>query len=561
MREFARLYQALDSTTSSRAKTDFMAAYFCLADAADAAWAVYFLAGGKLKRLIATQQLRAYAQQQTHMPEWLFEASYQNVGDLAETITLILPPTACTRCDSLHQWVTEVLLPLKDLSPEARLIALHQTLEGWDSDTRFVCLKLMTGGFRVGVSRLLVTRALAQASGLPATLLAQRLMGYFASHEPPDAERYRMLIDTNEHAATSPGQPYPFFLAQSVQGDADLLQAELGEIKQWQLEYKYDGIRAQLVKRANDVWLWSRGEELISDQFPEITQAAKGGVSTASSNTPDTPTKALPDGTVLDGEILVWHAHSETPASFAELQKRLGRKQLSARLLAEHPAVFMVYDLLETEGQDCRQWPLAKRRAHLEALMHMFSGPRLHLAPTQTATDWRDVIRLQQSARAQRTEGLMMKSLESRYGIGRTRAAGLWFKFKLEPRSIDAVLIYAQKGHGRRANLYTDYTFAVWHQSEIDASPILVPIAKAYSGLTDEQFRQVDAIIKKSTVESFGPVRRVDPQLVFEIGFEGIMPSARHKSGVALRFPRMLRWRIDKPACEADTLAQLKALL
>jgi len=549
MMRFAQLYQALDSTTSSRSKTDLMAAYFDSADPADAAWVVYFLAGGKLKRLIATQQLRLYAQQQTQMPEWLFDASYQSVGDLAETITLVLPPTPCTRHDSLHQWVQEVLLPLKNLSPQERLVQLHQALEGWDSETRFVCLKLVTGGFRVGVSRLLVVRALAQTAGLPVTVVAQRLVGYLTgnltSQEQPDAARYLALIDSDEHAVMSPGQPYPFFLAQSLQGDIDKLQTELGDVSQWQLEYKYDGIRAQLVKRADQVWLWSRGEELIGEQFPELAQAGD----------------VLPNGTVLDGEILVWHQDSDTPASFAELQKRLGRKQLSTRLLAQHPAVFMAYDLLEVHGKDTREQPLIKRREWLEQQMGLLNTPRLRLSPPQIVLDWQQAVELQQSAREQRTEGLMIKSLDSRYGIGRTRAAGLWFKFKLEPRSIDAVLIYAQKGHGRRANLYTDYTFGVWHQPQSDAPAVLVPVAKAYSGLTDEEFRQVDAIIKKSTMESFGPVRRVDPKLVFEIGFEGIMPSSRHKSGVALRFPRMLRWRVDKPVQEADTLEQLKALL
>ena len=549
MKRFAELYWALDATTSSRAKTDLLAGYFSGVDAHDAAWAVYFLAGGKLKRLMPTQALRAYAQEQTQMPDWLFEASYQSVGDLAETITLVLSPSEATREDSLNDWVQNVLLPLKNLAPDARLAALDQALAGWNSDTRFVCLKLITGGFRVGVSRLLVTRALAQAAGLPATLVAQRLVGYLAGQAQPDAGGFARLIDANEHARSSPGQPYPFFLAQSFQGNACDLQNELGDPGQWQLEYKYDGIRAQIVKRVGQAWLWSRGEELINDQFPELIQAAQ----------------ALPDGTVLDGEILVWHEHAETPASFAELQKRLGRKQISARLLAEHPAIFMAYDLLETSHQDWREMTMAQRRQQLEVQLEVQlesqAVAHLRLSPLQRVANWHEAVVLQQSAREHRTEGLMIKSLQSRYGIGRTRAAGLWFKFKLEPLAIDAVLIYAQKGHGRRANLYTDYTFALWHRPHEEAPAMLVPVAKAYSGLTDEEFRQVDAIIKKSTVESFGPVRRVEPKLVFEIGFESIMSSTRHKSGVALRFPRMLRWRIDKSVEEANTLEQLKALL
>ncbi|MCD8518034.1 MAG: ATP-dependent DNA ligase [Burkholderiaceae bacterium] len=545
MKQFARLYQALDGTTSSRLKTELMAHYFSTANAADAAWAVYFLAGGKLKRLIPAQELRAYARQQTQMPDWLFEASYQSVGDLAETITLVLPPTTCTRHDSLHAWVTNVLLPLKNTPSQARLEYLHQALEGWDSDTRFICLKLVTGGFRVGVSRLLVTRALAQASELPATLVAQRLVGYLGGQAHPDAAQFRALINPNEQATLSLGQPYPFFLAQSVKGQAIDLQNALGDIGNWQLEFKYDGIRAQLVKRANQAWLWSRGEELINEQFPDLVQAAD----------------ALPDGTVLDGEILVWHDQTEMPAPFADLQKRLGRKQVTSRVLTDFPAVFMAYDLLELDAQDCRQMSLVQRRELLQVLVSRLHSILLRLSPTQHVSSWDQALTLQQSAREARTEGLMLKALSSRYGIGRTREAGLWFKFKLEPLSIDAVLIYAQKGHGRRANLYTDYTFAVWHQPDASSPAVLVPVAKAYSGLTDEEFRQVDAIIKKSTMQSFGPVRQVEPKLVFEIGFEGIMPSSRHKSGVALRFPRMLRWRTDKPIEQADTLEQLKALL
>ena len=545
MRRFAQLYQSLDATTSSRAKTDLMAEYFAVTDAADAAWAVYFLSGGKLKRIIPTQALRAYAQAQTQMPDWLFEASYQSVGDLAETITLVLPPTDCTRDDSLSNWVENVLMPLKNVPPEQRLGNLQDALAGWDSETRFVCLKLLTGGFRVGVSRLLVTRALSQTTGLSSALIAQRLVGYLAAQSEPDAAAYIALINADPAAVISPGQPYPFFLAQSVQGNADDLHGELGDVSQWQLEYKYDGIRAQLVKRAGQAWLWSRGEELISEQFPELIQAAQ----------------ALPDGVVIDGEILVWHSNSAIAAPFAELQKRLGRKQVSARVLAEHPATLMAYDLLEVQGKDLRDQPLACRRKQLEQQITPVLGGHMRLSPLHQVITWHDALTLQQTARDYRTEGLMIKSLESRYGIGRTRAAGLWFKFKLEPLTIDAVLIYAQKGHGRRANLYTDYTFALWHQPDPSTPRVLVPIAKAYSGLTDEEFAQVDAIIKKSTVESFGPVRRVDPKLVFEIGFEGIMQSTRHKSGVALRFPRMLRWRTDKPVEQANTLAELKALL
>lgn len=548
MRAFAALYQTLDRTTSSRAKVTAMVEYFGQVNSDDAAWAVYFLAGGKIKRLLPISHLRAYAQRQTGLPVWLFEECYQTVGDLAETIALLLPSPQTERDTGLSQWVTEGLLPLQRLDDEQRSSALDQLLGGWDADTRFICLKLITGGFRVGVSRLLVTRALAQLTDLPATQMAQRMMGYFSGREHPTGDHYLALIADGDadYQAFEPGQPYPFFLAQPLARDDSQLQDILNAPGSWQMEWKWDGIRAQLVCRHGAVWLWSRGEELISEQFPELCEAAQ----------------ALADGTVLDGEILVWHPDQNEPASFADLQKRLGRKRLTDTIKRDYPVVFMAYDLLEEKGIDCRSQSLKQRRVALQNLILGSALPSVFkLSPVVDVQDSEQALAHHAQARAQRAEGLMIKAQSSQYGVGRTRQAGLWFKWKLDPMSIDAVLIYAQRGHGRRASLYTDYTFAVWDDSASPGEPALVPVAKAYSGLTDKEIKQIDAILRQSTVESFGPVRRVEPRLVFEIGFEGILPSSRHKSGVALRFPRMLRWRVDKPVAQADTLATLKALL
>ena len=548
MRAFADLYQALDRTTSSRLKVAAMVAYFGHVKADDAAWAVYFLAGGKLKRLLPIAHLRAYAQRQTGLPIWLFEECYQTVGDLAETIALLLPAPQTERDTGLSQWVTECLLPLQSLDDVQRSSALDQLLDGWDADTRFICLKLITGGFRVGVSRLLVTRALAQLTELPATQIAQRMMGYFSAREHPNGDRYRALIADGDvdYQAIEPGQPYPFFLAQPLAREDSQLQDILNAPESWQMEWKWDGIRAQLVCRHGAIWLWSRGEELISEQFPELCEAAK----------------SFADGTVLDGEILVWHPERDVPASFADLQKRLGRKRLSDAIKRDYPVVFMAYDLIEEKGTDCRSQMLSQRRLALQTLISSHGEPTVFkLSPVVDVQDRDQAMAHHAQARDQRAEGLMIKARSSQYGVGRTRQAGLWFKWKLDPMSIDAVLIYAQRGHGRRASLYTDYTFAVWDDSASPGEPLLVPVAKAYSGLTDKEIKQIDAILRQSTVESFGPVRRVEPTLVFEIGFEGILPSSRHKSGVALRFPRMLRWRMDKPVDQADTLATLKALL
>lgn len=556
MKAFAALYQALDRTTSSRQKVAAMTAYLKTATPEDAAWAVYFLSGGKIKRLLPTAHLRAYVLRQTGLPVWLFEECYQTVGDLAETIALLLPNEQTVRETGLNEWVTEGLLPLQSLDDEARANELDRLLAGWDADTRFICLKFITSGFRVGVSRLLVTRALAQHTGLAVTQMAQRMVGYLNSRERPNRERFQALTaDRDEDLqAIEPGQPYPFFLAQSLTQQEDSLTALWAQADQWQAEWKWDGIRAQIVCRHGQVWLWSRGEELISEQFPDLCEAAQ----------------QLATGTVLDGEILVWHPDQDNPESFASLQKRLGRKRITDSVKRDYPVVFMAYDLLEQGGLDCRDQALSDRRKRLSDLLatQTSSGEaplkvdlRLKLSPTLAIENEQQARQLHAKAREVRAEGLMIKALSSHYGVGRTRQAGLWFKWKLDPLTVDAVLIYAQRGHGRRASLYTDYTFAVWDDSLPGPTRTLVPVAKAYSGLTDKEIKQIDAILRKSTIESFGPVRQVKPTLVFEIGFEGILPSARHKSGVALRFPRMLRWRVDKPVDEADTLKTLKALL
>ena len=547
MRAFVSLYQALDQTTASQKKLDLLVNYFQCTNPADAAWAVFFLSGGKIRRLLPVRELRAYALAQTGLSDWLFEESYQAVGDLAETIALLLSENSRLRDESLSDWVTSCLLPMQTLSGQPRLDHLTQALNGWDPFTRFVCLKLITSGLRVGVSRLSVTRALATATGLSTSQVSQRLLGYLSSDRLPSAERYALLTSTEDQALQqlAPGQPYPFFLAHPVSMAVDVFEQTLGDSSQWQLEWKWDGIRAQWVCRNEQTWLWSRGEELVSQQFPEICEIKP-------------PTNM---NLVLDGELLVWPNEAENPAPFAALQKRLGRKQVPASVRQAQPVVFVVYDILEHEGKDVRDKPLDQRRALLEATLDLINNPRFRVSPRLQVENWKQAYGLQSNAREVRAEGLMLKSLTSTYGIGRTRQAGLWFKWKLEPMSVDAVLIYAQQGHGRRASLYTDYTFAVWDKPAGSENRQLVPLTKAYSGLTDEEIRRVDKILRQSTLESFGPVRRVNPTLVFEIGFEGIMPSSRHKSGLALRFPRMLRWRIDKPVDEADNLETVRALL
>ncbi|NMM08597.1 ATP-dependent DNA ligase [Polaromonas sp.] len=554
MKAFAALYRELDATTSSLAKQAALQRYLQSAAPADAAWAVYFLAGGKPRQLVATKLLRGLAQQAAGLPEWLFDESYESVGDLAETIALLLPPPSGAHDLGLAVWIERHLLPLRKELPEALPDTLRAQWNLLAVDERLVYFKLITGGFRVGVSRLQVTQALAAVGGIDAKRVAQRLMGYTHISGQPSAGQYAALIapeSSGELNQQTSGQPYPFFLAHPFNQPLQQFDSLLGAPADWIIEWKWDGIRAQLVKRAGQVWLWSRGEELVTERFPELAKLGE----------------ALPDGTVLDGEIVVWRSDETLPGSagrvqpFAELQKRLGRKTLGAKLLRDIPVVLLAYDLLEWQQRDLRALPQAERRALLDTLVTELQHPTLRPSPMLNGDDWQSLALQREAARAMGVEGMMLKQRQALYGVGRTKEAGLWWKWKIDPLSIDAVLIYAQRGHGRRASLYSDYTFAVWSEPEGQTDRKLVPFAKAYSGLTDAEMARVDAIIRKTTLESFGPVRSVKPTLVFELGFEGIARSPRHKSGIAVRFPRMLRWREDKPVAEADTLETLAALL
>jgi DNA ligase-1 len=549
MKDFAALYRELDASTSSLAKQAALQRYLREADPADAAWAVYFLAGGKPRQLVPNKLLRLLAQEAAGLPEWLFDESYEAVGDLAETIALLLPPPTEAHDLGLARWVEEHLLPLRDAgksAPDELPSRLRSQWRQLAAEERLVYFKLITGAFRVGVSKLQVTQALAAVGGIDPKRVAQRLMGYTHIGGRPRAEDYRALIAPEsgaEQVQKTSGQPYPFFLAHAFNLPLDQFDAVLGTPADWIVEWKWDGIRAQLVKRAGAVWLWSRGEELVTERFPEL--AVLGD--------------ALPDGTVLDGEIAVWREDRVQP--FAELQKRIGRKTLGAKLLREIPVVLLAYDILEWEGRDLRALPQSERRGLLDELVTRVQHPSLLPSPMLTGIEWSDLARQREAARSMGVEGMMLKRRDAQYGVGRTKDVGVWWKWKIDPLSIDAVLIYAQRGHGRRASLYSDYTFAVWDGPPEQDDRKLVPFAKAYSGLTDAEMARVDAIIRKTTVESFGPVRSVEPTLVFELGFEGIARSARHKSGIAVRFPRMLRWREDKPVAEADTLQTLAALL
>jgi len=527
VRAFADLYAALDATTKTNEKIAAMAGYFRSAPPEDIAWAVHFLIGRRPKRLIATRDLVSWAIKEAGIPDWMFGECYQAVGDLAETIALLLPSAHSSSDQPLRYWVEERLLPMRDWDDAARQASMVGSWREMSERQRFAWNKLITGEFRVGVSQNLVVRALAEASGVDANVLAHRLMGDWQ----PTAD-FATQVLAKETADADVSRPYPFCLAYPLEGEIE----ELGDVCEWQVEWKWDGIRSQLIRRAWRTFLWSRGEELVTERFPEL--AAAGAL--------------LPEGTVLDGEVLPWK--SGTPLPFTQMQRRIGRKELGAKILSEVPVVLVAFDLLEHGGRDVREEPLEWRRAELEKIITVL-GATNHVIPSPVVVgeSWAGLRETREEARSRGVEGFMLKRRRSAYRVGRRR--GDWWKWKINPYSVDAVLIYAQPGNGRRASLFTDYTFGVWDRGE------LVPFAKAYSGLTDEEIRQVDAFVRNNTIEKFGPVRRVKPELVFELAFEAIQKSSRHRSGIAVRFPRMARWRTDKKAEDADSIETIRALL
>jgi DNA ligase-1 len=526
VKRFGRLFASLDETTRTSEKVAAMVEYFRTTDPRDAAWAVYFLSGGRPKRLIPVRRLATWAMEEAGIPGWLFEESYEAVGDLAETISLLLPDAVASSDRPLHEWIAQRVLPLAKQTEAQQRAVITESWRELAGMERFIWNKLITGGFRVGVSQQLVMRALSQASGVDEGVIAHRLSGSWN----PEADSFTALFAAETDDADV-SKPYPFYLAYAVE---DELEA-LGEPTDWQAEWKWDGIRAQVVRRDGKSFIWSRGEELVTERFPEIAAASE----------------FLPDGTVIDGEVMPWQ--NGTPLPFAQLQRRIGRKSLGAKILAEVPVVLIAYDVLELEGRDVRNEPMRWRRARLEETLMQARAATFVPSPVVPLSTWDDARAAFARAREMSAEGLMLKRLDGAYGVGRRK--GGWWKWKVQPLTVDAVMIYAQAGHGRRASLHTDYTFGVWD------GETLVPFAKAYSGLTDAEIRELDVWIRKNTLEKFGPVRHVKHEHVFELGFEGIQASPRHKSGVAVRFPRILRWRTDKKPEDADTLATLRALM
>lgn len=526
MKRFSDLYKTLDETTKTNAKIDALVNYFSLSPPEDSIWAISFLIGRKPKQVVPTRKLREWSAELANVPQWLFDECYSTVGDLAETITLLLPKASASTDIPLNKWVEEKLLPMRKLKEEKQKEKIISAWQQMNTSERFVWNKLITGSFRVGVSSKIVVKALSNFSGIDEAVISHRLMGNWQ----PTSAYYKQIISHNTKDADI-SRPYPFYLAYQLDESVE----SLGNISEWQAEWKWDGIRSQLIKRDGEVFIWSRGEDLINEKFPELYEMGK----------------FLPDGTVIDGEIISWK--NDMPQPFGELQKRIGRKNITKKILEEIPAVIIAYDLLEFNGDDIREKQLMERRTQLEELISSFGENRLILSPVVEKKSWEELKEIREESRSRSVEGIMLKRKNSSYKVGRKR--GDWWKWKIDPLTIDAVLIYAQTGHGRRSTLYTDYTFGIWKGEE------LVPFAKAYSGLSDAEIRQVDSFIRKNTLEKFGPVRTVKPELVFELAFEGIQKSSRHKSGVAVRFPRISRWRHDKTINDADTLETIITLI
>ena len=535
MEQFAELVNILGTSTKTNDKLDALQQYFQLAPGKDKVWVIAIFSGRRPKRIVNSTILQNWCMEITGLTPWLFQECYHTVGDLGETIALLLPEP--TEEDVTHSGNTlsHYLETFIRIEKEDESIKKEFVLQCWarlNQSEKFVFNKLITGNFRIGVSQTMMVNALAKIVNSAPSVIAHRISGNW----DPVLTDFDELLAESE-TITDHSKPYPFYLAYAVEDDL----TNLGELDDWQAEWKWDGIRGQIIKRNNELFVWSRGEELMTAKFPEYEAFRE----------------KLPAGVAIDGEIisLANPAGPDVfrPLPFAALQTRIGRKNITKKQLTEAPVGFIAYDLLEYEGQDVRSRPLQERRLLLEQIIDNISHPAIHLSPVISAKDWDELRELRKGSRDMGSEGIMLKRKSSAYQVGRKR--GDWWKWKIDPLTIDAVLIYAQKGHGRRSNLYTDYTFAVKDGDK------LISFTKAYSGLTDKEFAKVDAFVKRNSIEKFGPVRTVKPELVFEIAFEGIAASNRHKSGVALRFPRMSRWRQDKKPEDINTLDDLKEML
>lgn len=521
MHRFAALIQELDQTTKTNRRLELLESYFRDIEEEEILYAVALFSGKRPKRPVKTTLLREWVAELADIPLWLLEDSYHVVGDLAETISHLVTPKK--EIDQPLSWWYHQLMELRSKSDAEKKAFIQDAWQSLDFYGRFVFNKLMTGGFRIGVSSKSITKALARFADMDEAKMAHVLLGQWMPYDTTFSELLNKAESFNE------SRPYPFFLAYALEDPIDGL-----DLSKWSAEHKWDGIRGQLIKRRGTITLWSRGEEIVTDQFPEVVEAAA----------------ELPDGIALDGELLVWK--DGLPQAFTSMQKRVNRKTVGKKIRKDYPVIFLSYDIMEFEGKDIRAQGFLDRRKKLKSVVEPLVSDRIRSTDLLSFNNGKELAALRENARREGSEGLMLKENDSPYKTGRRKG---WYKWKLDPYTVDAVLTYAMRGHGRRANLYTDYTFALWQEGE------LVTFAKAYSGLTDKEFARVDKFVKSNTLERFGPVRRVKEKLVFELAFEGIAPSKRHKSGYAVRFPRMVRWREDKKPKDANSIADLEQMM
>ena len=556
-RSFGNLINNLEQCNSTKKKINLISVFIKDIDPRDGSWILLLLMSTRQKRVITGRRLKDILQASFRMPSWLIDDCFAQVGDSAETISLLWPQLKSELTDAniecsevynklfnepkeskpLHWWMETLLPAIKDATETTQNRLILKLWSDIADQDHYLTNKLITGGFRNGVSKGLVVKSIAQAYELDESTVLERLMKPIEINNIWFQElTHPVSINRTDRGAI----PYPFYLASPV---------EIEKIKEtppadWRLEYKWDGIRGQLIKRDTGAYLWSRGEELVNHVFPEIIEMAEN----------------LPDGTVLDGEILCWQKDVRKPMAFASLQRRLGRKTVNKKLLKECPTVFLAYDILEHKSIDIRAYNLRDRLKLLESVQLNYNHPCLVIDNEKEFAEWEELIQLRDRARLEGAEGLMIKKISSHYLSGRKR--GYWWKYKHDPMTLDAVLIYAQAGTGKRANLFTDYTFALWDDSNKNSKDRkLVTFAKAYSGLNNSELMELDKWIRTHTIERYGPTRVVEQKQIFEIAFEGVMESKRHKCGLAVRFPRIHRWRIDKPVMEADCIEQAQALL
>ncbi len=525
MKDFSNLISAIEITNKTNAKINALVDYFKTAPDKDKLWLIALFTGKRPSRPVKSTLMKVWCMEITQLPEWLFLESYSTVGDLGETLALLLPNPKNEIEKPLHIWIDE-LINLKKQSDDEKKTYVLDAWNGLNAQERLIFNKLIGGSFRIGVSKKTLVNALAKLSGIDANQLMHSIIGNWT----PNTITFEELLN-GEHINYDNSKPYPFCLAYALEKDLN----DLGDENEWQVEYKWDGIRGQIIKRKDEVFIWSRGEELVTQQFPELVETIS----------------QFKGDFVIDGEILA--IKDSAVLLFNDLQKRLNRKNVTKKLLEEVPVGLYIYDILELNDVDLRKHSMTERREKLELLFQQNKSTILKLSEIIEFENWDELDTLRNNARSFNSEGLMLKKKSSIYHVGRKK--GDWWKWKVDPLTIDAVMIYAQKGSGRRSSKYTDYTFAVKNEEK------LVTVAKAYSGLTNDEITAISRWVNKNAIEKFGPVRTVKPELVFEIAFEGIAYSKRHKSGVALRFPRIKRWRKDKTVKDIDTIESVKSLI